>query len=83
MHYQEKCNLFIKTLFKINIEKCLWKNAKDLEKDIIRIGGKIKNDLKRKKGHLVCCVHKSKNGQIIVEVPKDIAEKIIIFGAFP
>lgn len=83
MSYAEKAELLKQVFFKVNRSENRWKDPTDLERFLVEVGGRLKNDKKRRKGFLVCWLQHHNGVDLVAEVPRDFAEKAIVMGGFP
>lgn len=93
MTYRQKADKFKELCYKENWPKNKWKNEEELNEYFVNFGGKLKTDMKRKKGYLVCLLQKgrkSKSGRynankpdLVAEVPMEFAMKVLVLGGFP
>lgn len=83
MKYVERSELLREVFFKVNKSENRWKDPDDLESFLVDIGGRLKNDKKRRKGFLVCWLQTHNGVDLVAEVPRDFAEKSIVMGGFP
>ncbi len=83
MKYHEKALKIKEIIYKIQQEKKKWKNLEDLEDYLKKYNSRIKNDKRRRKGFLVSHLYNHSEKSIVLEVPNDLAEKIMVFSDFP
>lgn len=83
MKYREKAELLKQVFFKVNRAEDRWKNPEDLDRFLAEVGGRLKNDKKRRRGFLVCWLQRHNGVDLVAEVPRDFAEKAIVMDGFP
>lgn len=82
MKYWEKAELLKGLFYKTNRERNLWKNPEELERYLSAFGGRLKTDKKRRRGYIVCFIQRHQKGNLVAEIPRDFAEKVLTLG-FP
>lgn len=83
MKYSEKAEQLKQVFFKVQRAENRWKNPEDLERFLVGIGGRLKDDLRRRRGYFVCFIQNHQGRRIIIEVPRDFAEKALALGGLP
>lgn len=86
MTYKEKAAKFKDMVYKENAGDLLkWKNRKEFSEYLENWGGRMKEDLVRRRGYLVAFIQNStdKHPRIVAEVPMDFAMKVLSMGGFP
>lgn len=97
MTYKQKADKFRELCYKQNENPNhkKWKNKEEFESYILKFGGRIKEDKKRRKGYLVCLVQKGRKKNlknydpipakpdIVVEISMEFATKVLVLGGFP
>ena len=86
MRYKDKAERFKELAHKENRNLELkWKNPEELGSYLEMFGGRLKEDRRRRRGHLVSLLQ-DKNKvypRLVAEVPMDFAEKVLAMGGFP
>lgn len=84
MRYREKAERFKKLIYNENRDSSSlkWKNKEELSLYLESFGGRIKEDKRRRKGHLVSVLQDSPP-KLVAEVPMDFAMKVLVMGGFP
>ena len=75
-------------IFEVQRKQSKWKNLEHLKKYLELHDSRIKHDQKRKKGYIVSFLYNVRNNEgnrqkIVLEMPEELAEKILILGDFP
>lgn len=90
MRYAKKAEIFKKMVYEANSPPVLrWRDRDELADYFAKYGGRIKEDRRRKKGHLVSLLQDKLtfngivNPRIVAEVPMDFAMKVFVLGELP
>jgi hypothetical protein len=90
MRYSQKAEMFKKIVYEANNLPVLrWRDREELAGYFAKYGGRIKEDRRRKKGHLVSLLQDKLtfngviNSRIVAEVPMDFAMKVFVLGELP
>jgi hypothetical protein len=90
MKYQERALKIKEIIYRVQQEKKKWKHLDDLKEYLKNYNARIKSDKKRRKGFLVSELYtafaglEQYNGNpVVLEIPNEWAEKIMVFSDFP
>lgn len=83
MKYREKAEVLKNLFFRVNRSENRWKDPDDLERFLVGIGGRLKEDRRRRRGFLVSFIQRHGGRDLVVEVPIDLAEKSLALGSLP
>lgn len=84
---KKQCELLKDLIFETQRKTKKWKDLEDLTQYMANFGGNLKHNRRRKKGYTVVFLYYStKNGPrkpIVIELPNDFAERVLVLGGFP
>jgi hypothetical protein len=86
LRYGDKAERFKDLTYKENRGHPLkWKDPDALNAYLEGFGGRLKEDMRRRRGYLVCILQKRTITfpALVAEVPMDFAEKVLAMGGFP
>lgn len=83
MKYQERALKIKEIIYRVQQEKKKWKHLDDLKEYLKNYNARIKSDKKRRKGFLVSELYQFNGNPVVLEIPNDWAEKIMVFSDFP